>query len=396
MKTKHSKKLKIPSLNYDKFKFILIAASKFSDSQISDVPNIENNIEALNMVLSSKNFLGIDKKNIYIIKNPNKVEFEKNLKQFVDALSFDDTLFVYYAGHGLIDPESLDIFLASKQSNSNDIPSTSVSLKRFRNIISNSLAKQKIVFIDACFSGNILSTSANASIYENTLDFEGEFIVSSSSENNYSLYPADNKYGTTYFTAELLNVITAGIPSAGKYLTLNDIYAQIYKNLKSKNLPIPQKTSINNIENMPFVVNKAYSYGKELNILKNNNAVQTKIHSFKIYKGNSILNIALSISLIFIFSTLFFANRINKQNIYTPVNYSYKIKNVRQFVRYSTTAKKNINPKNDKIADFFDKIEIFEKADNNTEAIIYYLNKILDIDPTNAKAKTMLKNLKKN
>lgn len=244
MKTKNYKQLKIPNLDYSKLKVILIGVSKYpDDKKVNDVPNIRKNISLMKKTLTNSSKIGVPSENIFVSLNKSKIEFEKQLTDFARNTEYDDTLLVYYSGHGFISDENYKLYLSTKDSNLDYIESTSISIERFVEIINTSYSKQKVVILDSCYSGYIhnMFNDPDSEMYGLDKD-ENLYVISSSSGDEPSYYPVDSKNSPTYFTGELIEVLENGFENGNNYLTLNQIYSIVKDSLKNKNLPIPQRT----------------------------------------------------------------------------------------------------------------------------------------------------------
>jgi len=405
MKTKTYSKINIPELNFDKFKIVLIGVSKYpDDEQIVNVPNIEVNINVLKRLFTDKSFFGINTDNVLVLLNEKKVSIEKQLSTFAKDTEPDETLIVYYTGHGSVSQDDLSVYLSTIDSISNDVVSTGISVQRIRNLVSSAYAKRKVIILDACYSGAIHSTiSESASFYSNDKDdFEGEFIVASSSENEESKYSVTNNSEPTYFTKELVNVLTFGLNNEKPYLSLNEVFNSVNDRLKDNNLPISQKTVVNSMGDMPFAINNKFNgngdeYYKNIfvkNIFNKTNQSIAQLPLFKKTNSNLILNIVLSVVVIIAFSSLFLLNNEKSDSIIAAKS-KYNIEKIRQVTNFSPVIVVENNSDNnvERVEKLMKKVNIFLRADSGRDAAILYLNKVLKIDPNNNNARNLLDSL---
>ncbi|MBN2891248.1 MAG: caspase family protein [Bacteroidales bacterium] len=243
METKIYKQVNVPNLDYTKLKVILIGVSKYPDDQVSDVPNIKANVNLLKRTLTNSSNFGVPSENIFVSLNKTTNEIINDLTSFVCETENDDTILVYYSGHGFISDYNSKLYLSTTDSNLDDIESTSISIERFVEIISLSNSNQKIVILDSCYSGHIhnLFNNPESSIYG--LDkSENLYVISSSSGDEPSYYPLNSKNSPTYFTGELIKVLQNGIENGKSYITLNQVYTSVKTSLKNQDLPSPQRT----------------------------------------------------------------------------------------------------------------------------------------------------------
>lgn len=405
MKTQVLKKEKIPDLNYKNYKVILIGVSNYpEDKKVKNVPNIKINIETLNSILTDKSVLGIPQKNVLVSLNKSKVEIEKDLSIFVKNTNEDDTVIIYYTGHGFISSISFDLFLATADTQLDFIDSTGISIKRFREIISQSFAKRKIIILDACHSGGVHNhLSDDKSLLTSVINkFEGEYVISSSSEDEPSLYPVGKNNLPTYFTGELVNALTTGINNGNPYITMSEIFKKIFSSLKDKNLPLPQQSNNNNAGDIPIAKNILFN--NELTE-KNVQEIQDKYFQFANKsntdnringKKNLIFNFATSLVVIIAFAT-FFGINYNRNIAYanSTTNSEYKIKSYRTHINlvYNNVVTEPLLIDNTDVDQLIEKAKVFMNADGGYDIAKSTLLKVLSIDPDNSEAKTLLNSL---
>ncbi len=409
MNLKDFKKEKIPDLDYKNFKVILIGVSNYPDERkLKNVPNIKNNIDTLRNVLLDKSIIGIHKKNLFISLNESKVNIEKDLSVFVKQTDENDTLLIYYSGHGFISPESFDLFLASAQTQLDFIDSTGISIKRFRSIISQSLAKRKIVILDACHSGGVHNhLSDNKSFFNAVLNkFDGEYVISSSSDDEPSLYPVKNKNLLTYFTGEFVDILKSGIENGNPYITMSDIFGKLYNQMKNKNLPLPQQSNNNNAGDIPISKNILFSGQYDHSVkavlpekylyFANKVDRDVKIVSRK----NTVFNFLTSAIIIIAFISVFIIIKANQNNValklanskttISNISKSSKINNSENFI----IDNENNNENNtQKIDDLIKNAKIFMKADNGYNRAYKTLQEALLLDPDNIEVQFLLDSL---
>ncbi len=252
-------------INTSKTKVLLIGVSEYAeDSTISNIPNIKQNIKLFKQVLLNVDIIGVPKENILISLNESKKSIERKLINVArETYNEDFTLLVYYTGHGILSSENFKLYLTSKESSKDYLETDSINIDRFREILTYSRAASKIVILDACHSGQIHNTMNNI---ESTLNseikkFEGTYIMTSASEDNPSLFPHKNTKQPTYFTAKMIDVFTNGVENGKPYISIRDVYSEIYKCFKNQNgLPLPQQSIFKDADGI--LVAKNQKFGK--------------------------------------------------------------------------------------------------------------------------------------
>lgn len=152
-------------------------------------------------------------------------EIYKKLTLLIDGASSDDTVMLYFAGHGL--KIETDGFLILPNTKPNDIANTSLKLKKINEIMSTSKCNC-FVILDACHSG-LLSRGDTESLFVETISDKSCVTLASCSENESS-YPDDHlEQGVfTYYLSEAIRKSPLNHP-----LFLDELKIQICEDLKS-------------------------------------------------------------------------------------------------------------------------------------------------------------------
>ncbi|MFF8810583.1 caspase family protein [Streptomyces pactum] len=166
-----------------------------------------------------------------------------------------DTLLVYFAGHGLRDPDSADLYLGLNGSREH-AGYTAVAYEHLRAAVRASRARRRIVVLDCCFSGRAaraLSGSGDALAAQ--LAVAGAYVLTASPRDRVALAPDGEPH--TAFTGELLGVLRQGLPDGPELIDLDTLYRVLGERLRSKNRPLPQRSQENDIGRLPLVRNRA-------------------------------------------------------------------------------------------------------------------------------------------
>ncbi|MFE6162131.1 hypothetical protein ACFQ7F_24835 [Streptomyces sp. NPDC056486] len=122
---------------------VLIGCHTFT--ALEDLPAVENNLAGLRNMLTDPEVWGVPKDRIAVLAQPSNADDVLGVvRQAADSAS--DTLVVYYAGHGLTDPLSWELYLALSGSRIGDIlVHSALRFEYLRRVIRNSGAKKKVV-----------------------------------------------------------------------------------------------------------------------------------------------------------------------------------------------------------------------------------------------------------
>ena len=222
---------------------------------LTKIPAVHNNLAALAEVLRADRFWGLPSDGCVVVEDPATTA--DMLDPVVAAAQYaTDTLLLYYAGHGLVDPRRSELHLTLPDSDPQRIY-TAVPYAHVRDILLESRAVRRVVILDCCYSGRALGQMATlASAVADEAGAEGTYVLAASAENKAALAPPGDRY--TVFTGELLAIIRDGISACGPMLDLDSLYRHLLAAMRSKGLPIPQKRDRNTAGQLTLIRNQAY------------------------------------------------------------------------------------------------------------------------------------------
>ncbi|WP_330242655.1 MULTISPECIES: caspase, EACC1-associated type [unclassified Streptomyces] len=192
---------------------VLIGTSRYE--HLEQLPAVSNNLTALAGLLSGPLSLRMPAPNVTIIENPRDPSTVVDpLRQA--AAEATDTLLVYYAGHGLIDPHDA-LALAMPHTQPGRIE-TSLIYDWLRHILLGCRAQRHIVLLDCCYSGLALGRMSAPQGLADHAAVEGTFLLAASAETCTALAPVGDTH--TAFTGALLDTLRHGIPGGPPLLDL--------------------------------------------------------------------------------------------------------------------------------------------------------------------------------
>jgi Protein kinase domain/Caspase domain len=224
---------------------VLIGASRFSSGELPDLPAVRNNLDELARCLR-----GIGR--CAVVADP------ESPVALVDAVhdaatEAEDTLIVYYAGHGLVHPRTLGLLLAVVGS-APGRTHTAVPYDQVRECLLDSPAARKVVILDCCYSGRAFGGMADpTTAVANEAIVEGTYLLASAPPNKQSLSPPGERF--TAFTGALVNVLRKGIPDGPEHLRLDLIYRHVRDTLRRAALPEPQLRTANTAGELALIRN---------------------------------------------------------------------------------------------------------------------------------------------
>ena len=247
-------------------KVLLIAVSKTTDATIPSLDWVKNDVSELEKTLRFRNgignvrVLGLDdifpatKTNIEAeIQNGLLKESEKN-----------DTIIVFFTGHGYADrrnPRRPETYLVTADFDSMNPDRTGMSVSRLRAYLEKCPAKNKFLFIDACYSeDNAKSPLAGFAPLASFGDFKGVFMLASAMQGQKS-WPWEEREMSlfTYWLNEGLKG-HADVDQSG-FVSIDELYAFVHDNvvlscrrLELKEPQTPVRMIEPNVSGVPSVV----------------------------------------------------------------------------------------------------------------------------------------------
>jgi len=234
---------------------VLIGTARYDN--MPALPNVANNLEALRGILTAPVLLGLAPEHCTVLLDP--AEPHQVLRAVRNAAQeAEDTLIVYYAGHGHQTEDDFDLYLGLVGSDEVS-PERSLRYELLRKAVRSTRATRRVVILDSCYSGLAMTAMGGAATADPALDLarqagiEGAFLMCSASRNRPSLAPPGERY--TAFTGELIEVLTSGVTDEDELLSLEVIFRQVHARLTAKSRPRPRQQALDTIGHLALVRN---------------------------------------------------------------------------------------------------------------------------------------------
>ncbi|MGW0767580.1 caspase, EACC1-associated type [Streptomyces sp. NPDC002676] len=240
---------------------LLVGVHRYNS--LESLPAVEKNLTGLADLLCAPDVWGLPPSHCLTVPQPD------NPNRVLDMLTnvarrATDTLLVYYAGHGLLDPQDNDLHLSLVGSDSYRVQSTSLPFAWVRREILEPevRARHKVVILDCCWSGRAMEgwMSGGQSVAEQLADhsrIDGACLLTSVAETKKA--KAEPGEDFTAFTGELITLLRDGIEEGPALLDLETVYAHTYKQLRAKNRPLPRIRSLNMGGKVALARNRGYA-----------------------------------------------------------------------------------------------------------------------------------------
>ncbi|WP_432144847.1 caspase, EACC1-associated type [Streptomyces sp. bgisy084] len=212
-------------------------------TELDDIPAVARNVSRLRELCRDPAVWGLADARCRVLRQASR---EAILKAVEDATAeATDTVVVYYAGHGLVDPHSGELHLALPWSQSG--PSyTALRYEELRSVLlrpsdGRPTARRKVVILDCCWSGLALDGLMQAPDVAPAVAVEGACVLTATAATRQALAPPGETY--TAFTGELIRLVADGVPGRPALLSMAALFSELTAALTAKSRPLPQQST---------------------------------------------------------------------------------------------------------------------------------------------------------
>ncbi|MEU6463545.1 caspase family protein [Streptomyces sp. NPDC046976] len=211
---------------------------------LEGLPAVAANLRGLREALTEPTIWGLAEDSCTVIEQPSRADQVLDVVREKGRLA-EDTLLVYYAGHGLTDPHTDELYLALTGSDP-EREYTALRYEYLRRAVVDlgARARRTVVILDCCYSGRALLGRMSASTHiADQAVVEGTCLLTASAETRPALSPPGETY--TAFTGELIGVLREGIAEGPDPVDMGTLYRHVYQRLAARSRPLPQQRSRN-------------------------------------------------------------------------------------------------------------------------------------------------------
>ncbi|GAA4802143.1 caspase, EACC1-associated type [Streptomyces ziwulingensis] len=233
---------------------------------LDSLRSVRHNLVELRAALADEEIWGIPEDRIFQIPNPAAPSDLVGPIREAGLLA-EDTLIVYYAGHGLLDRHEEQQLLLTLPGSMEDRPDTCVRSSDVRRAIRDTgPARRRVLILDCCFSGRVLTEMAGTDRGEQggkvalgTLrGVEGSYVMTSAPKDRPSHAPDPKR--CTVFTGALVDVLRQGLPDGPQMLGLHALFGAVRARITAMKPEMPQEPQDedrNGVGGLDFVRNVA-------------------------------------------------------------------------------------------------------------------------------------------
>jgi uncharacterized caspase-like protein len=210
---------------------LIIGNSQYNDKTLSQLATPQLDALALADVLRNPAIGAFNKVEIFLDEENHYLRRE--IERFFARSDRDDTLLLYFSGHGVRDELSGELYLATIDTEPEYLYSTAVPAEFIRRVIRKSRAERKILIFDSCFSGAVTSEmlakgEANVAVCQ---QFGRGVVILTASTALQRAFQGDTikelrKGGQSVFTHFLVEGLKTGEAAQGDnpFITISDLF----------------------------------------------------------------------------------------------------------------------------------------------------------------------------
>ncbi|SEH02686.1 WD40-like Beta Propeller Repeat [Nonomuraea solani] len=242
----------------ERSRVILIGSSRYTDAELPDLPAVSATVRDLREFFTDPRAgVGVvpDRHCVTLLNAPS---LEKAGDQiFAASRAAESLLLVYYVGHGVISGRKHDLYLSLPGTRPGAPEFSALEYGKLRDAVLHSPARVKIIVLDCCFSGRVLSQSM-APVRRSLLaelDIEGTYVLTSAGQSENALIVAGEKH--TAFSGRLLRLLWEGVEDGGEFLTVEDLYRALRSRMRAAGLSTPERRLTQDAQLMGLTLNRA-------------------------------------------------------------------------------------------------------------------------------------------
>jgi caspase domain-containing protein len=238
---------------------VLIGASAFASADLAGLPAVAGNLTGLAEVLTDPALGAFPPGRCVVIADPASAEAaDRALREY--AARAEDTLLVYWAGHGGPGPAG-ELFLSVAGTDPAELPASALAISRVRDAMLGSPAAHRILILDCCLSGRAAPAGAVSEALSGQAAVEGAYALVSASPSAFHFSPPGTMY--TALTGTLIGIMRNGMPDGPEFLTFGAIYGQLLYALASRGLSLPRQFGTAAAGQLALTRNPAYHRGQD-------------------------------------------------------------------------------------------------------------------------------------
>lgn len=220
------------------YRALLVANSTFP-SDPHNLPELEgprNDPALLRDALCDRDAGLVPSDNVRLVTERTMAEVLREVEDFLRSAARNDTLILYYSGHGVLD-QSNELFLCTRDTRTDRLRSTAVKASDIKQMIDESSAATTVILLDCCHSGRFKGGDVPG-----TLSGRGRFVITSSRSGELA-NDTDLRNHASLFTHHLVEGMVHGAEDrdGDGVVNLSELYDYVHQALTANGRQVPQK-----------------------------------------------------------------------------------------------------------------------------------------------------------
>jgi Tetratricopeptide repeat/Caspase domain len=247
--------MRLPDPN--RSRVILLGSSEYEDAEhLPAIPAVRKTITDLQVAFTDPKHGIVPREHCTVLLDERDLP---TIGRTVRAAMADaeDMLLVYFVGHGIVDGRH-HLHLGIYHSDWENPGFNSLDYEQLRYAILEVPAATKVLILDCCFSGRALGEPMGDKVTSilGELDVDGTYVLTSAQRDEVALVLPGEDH--TSFTGRMLRLLRDGIPGGPELLTIDDIYKQLQRIMKSESLSVPQRRATKTADLLALARNRAF------------------------------------------------------------------------------------------------------------------------------------------
>jgi Caspase domain len=231
---------------------ILVGVSAYEYAELPPIRAARNSLQAMRSMLADPELCGWPRGQLRVIANPLSAE-ELKAEIAEVAAATTGVLLLYYVGHGVLSAGG-ELCLSVTATHPDRPEASGLPWRALAGTLRGSPAHTRLSILDCCFGGQ--ATTAGP---ESLGPIVGGYTLAATVRDEPAAVPDRDGQDTacTSFTAELRDLVGAGLPGRAPWLTFGDLYPVLRERLLAKDLPAPSEQGSGAAREFAFTANAA-------------------------------------------------------------------------------------------------------------------------------------------
>ena len=210
---------------------VLIGNMNFKDGGLHDLSCPENDVQQLKTTLEDADTCNFS--DVVTLINQKSSEILEVTHKLLNTLTKNDTLLIYYSGHGKTSGRTGELYLATNNTDLEILETTAIAISNLQNIAQNSRSNKIILILDCCYSGAAGKSLTKGCLDDNfqSLEGTGTVLITASTGIQVAL---EGENGLSVLTDYIIQGLSTGDADKDKdgYVSVSDLYSYVHEQIK--------------------------------------------------------------------------------------------------------------------------------------------------------------------